>query len=63
MNNIDDFTTTDLTETAEIENWLRRRGICTHNNLQKNVCLHCGRTFDSFEAACSERREILDEYI
>ena len=62
MNNAD-YDTVDLAETAEIENWLRRKGICTHSNVRKNECLFCGKTFDSFEVACAERREILDEFI
>lgn len=58
-----DFETTDLTEQAAIEDWLSKKGICTHSNLQRNECLFCGKTFESFEAACAERREILDEYL
>ena len=58
-----DFETTDLTEKADIESWLNRHGICTHSNLKKNKCLSCGKPFESFEAACAERRDILDEYL
>ena len=58
-----DFEGAGLTEQADIERWLRKQGICTHSNLQRNKCLFCGKTFDSFEAACAERREILDEYL
>jgi len=58
-----DFETTDLTEQAAIESWMSKQGICAHGNLQRKECLFCGKTFDSFEAACAERREILDEYL
>ena len=58
-----DFQTTDFIDQATIESWLKKQGICAHGNLRRNECLFCGKTFKSFETACAERREILDDYL
>jgi len=58
-----DFEMRDLEAIGQVEDMLKKRGICTHGWMNHNTCLDCGRTFDNVKGAAEERGRILGEYL